>query len=47
MVMFPGPGYEAELEQLYSRRCALDALIASLEEYDQLQKNTDDTRRTA
>ena len=47
IVEIPDP-YEKELENLYARRSAIDAVIESLEEYARfLQTSTDTSQKTA
>jgi hypothetical protein len=38
----PVPEYRKELEYLYARRCAIDALIESLEDYDRFRETRQD-----
>jgi hypothetical protein len=42
VVTIPSRGYERELEQLYARRSAIDAIIESLEAYVQFLRETSD-----
>ena len=43
--VLPARGVRKELEHLYSRRSAIDALIQSLEEYDRFRALRMDRRR--
>lgn len=47
VVVLPGPSYQQELERLYERRSAIEALIESLEEYERFLKAVDGKRKTA
>jgi hypothetical protein len=47
VIVMPGPTYQKELELLYARRSAIEALIESLEDYERFLKSSAGKRKTA